>query len=395
MTQRIWIRPLGNCGNRALQYLVAAGIQAHAPEAVIENLHLPEWGLVAHHPRPPAPRSVTTGQFRFWLDVAGFGDCLRRGVVDSVLMDGYSYHLANYPPRAIARTLLGPTPGGTEATGFGPHELVCSVRAAEVLGNVHPDYIVLPPLYYKKLAQRTGLELVFFGQLGDDSYSQSLRAAFPAARFIPGRNPEYDFDTLRRSVNIAPSVSTFSWLAAWLSEAARIYLPVCGLFSPVQLPHMMYLPLDDPHFEYTLLPYAHAISLHVEPAKFMFAQEVLGQMARPVSPAELREICQRATALYPRMPLLSGFDNAHYLRRYPDIADIIAAGISREDGLHSALEHYHFYGFFQNREPLALDIDFYTSTYPDAAMAIAEGHFLNPLHHYQAVGYAKGYRPVP
>ena len=47
------------------------------------------------------------------------------------------------------------------------------------------------------------------------------------------------------------------------------------------------------------------------------------------------------------------------------------------------------------RLPLALDSGFYASTYPDAALAIAEGHYADPLHHYQAVGFAKGYRPLP
>jgi hypothetical protein len=31
--------------------------------------------------------------------------------------------------------------------------------------------------------------------------------------------------------------------------------------------------------------------------------------------------------------------------------------------------------------------------YPDAAIAIAEGRFADPIHHYLAVGRAMGYQP--
>lgn len=394
MSGRVWIRQLGNMGNRALQYFAAEGIRQHAPEIEIENILLPEWGLQNPHPAPPPRRSARTGEFRFWLDVAGFADCLRRGVVESVIIDGYPFHLDHFPPRAVARQLLGPTRGGAGAPGFAAHELACSIRAAEVLTGIHPDYIPLPPSYYRQLAERSGLDLVFFGQLGDDFYSQSLRAAFPAARFVPGVSPEYDFEMLRRSRNIALSVSSFAWAAAWLSEADKIFLPVCGMLHPVQHPYQLYLPLDEPEYEYTLFPYAQAADLHKEPIKFMYAQERLGQQARAIGVAELRGLIQRAAALFPRLPLLSGFDEALYLTWYKDVAALLENGLEG-GGLGSALEHYHLYGFFEGRQPLWLDKAFYASAYPDAAMAIAEGHYASPLHHYQAVGRGLGYSPVP
>lgn len=390
MSGRVWIQPLGNLGNRALQYLAAAGIRQHAPEIAIENIHLPEWGMESVHPPPVPSRLARTGHHRFWLDVAGLADVLRRGMVDTVVLDGYPFHLDNYPPRDIARRLFGPTRGGAAATGFAAHELVCSVRGAEVLTGIHPDYIVLPPSYYRQLAERSGLTLVFFGQLGDDLYTQSLRAAFPRARFVPGVSPEYDFEMLRRSRNIALSVSSFAWAAAWLSEAEKIYLPVCGMLHPVQHPHQLYLPLDEPAFEYTLFPFAQAVDLHKEPARFMYVQDLLGRQARPAGVEEMRQLLQRAAALLPRMPLLSGFDEAQYLASNPDVAALVKQG-----GLGSGLEHYHLYGYLEGRRPLIVNNAFYTEMYPDAAMAIGEGRFASPLHHYQAVGYAKGYAPVP
>jgi hypothetical protein len=256
------------------------------------------------------------------------------------------------------------------------------------LENAHPDYIVLPPNYYRMLAERSGLDLVFFGQIGDDPYSDSLRQAFPDARFVVGRNPGYDFEVLRRSCNIAPSVSTFAWLAAWLSEAERIYLPVGGFYNPIQHPRYNFLPVDDPIFEYILLPYSKAVNLRTDPKGFAAQQHLLATHARLASALEVRQICERASLIWPNQPLLRGFDSEYYVTRYADIAAGLANG-----SLNSALEQYIHDGFRQGREPLKFDGNFYVTSYPDAAMEIAEGRYAGPLDHYLAIGRSKGYAP--
>jgi len=350
---------------------------------------LPEIGLDAPAAPPPQENSVGTGIDGFQLDVAGLADCLTRRVVASVHLEGYAFNLQNYPPRAAARELIPATLAGGEARGFGARALVCSVRGAEILHNVHPDYLPLPPGYYRHLAERSGLDLVFFGQIGNDPYSQALQAAFPQARFIAGQNPAHDFEVLRRSVNLAPSISTFAWLAAWLSHAERIYLPVGGIFSPVQLPLMAFLPLDEPEFEYTLLPYAQGVDLYDKPARFFYMQDMVGARLRPVTADEMRAICARAAALSGKRPLLSGFDPEFYIAEYQEVGPWL------RNGLQSALHHYLHVGFKEGRKPLRLDAGFYANFYPDAAMAIAEGHYANPIHHYLAIGRSLGYRPLP
>jgi hypothetical protein len=389
LTGEIHITPRGNFGNRTLQYLAALGIQQHAPAARITNLMLPELGMDALSAAPAAQDTVGTGIDGFDLDVAGLADCLNRGVVRTVLIEGYPFNLQNYPPRPIARGLIPATSGGADAQGFAAHELVCSVRGAEILHNIHPDYLLLPPAYYRQLAERSGLELVFYGQIDDDPYCATLRVAFPAARFVKGRCAEYDFEVLRRSANIAPSISTFAWLAAWLSHATKVYLPVGGIFSPVQVPHMMFLPLDDPAYEYTLLPYAKGVDLYDKPARFFYLQDMLGTFIRPAAAQELREICDRAAAFAGRRPLLSGFDQDYYIAENKDVAD----GLIQK--LPSALHHYVHAGFREGRRPLRLDPVFYTAFYPDAAMAIAEGRYADPIHHYLTVGRSQGYRALP
>jgi hypothetical protein len=385
--KRIWISPRGNLGNRALQFLTAKQIAAHCAGAVILNIHLPEWGFERHDPEPPAVNSVTTG-FHGGIDAAGLGDCLERGVVETVIIEGYTFHLDNFPSRDSARAVLPEFGDDIGAVGFGPDELVCNIRGGEITAGIHPDYVLLPPSYYRLLAEMTGLRPVFFGQLDDNPYIDLLRREFPAATFVAGKTPRYDFETIRRSVNIAPAVSTFSWLAAWLSHAKRVILPVAGMFSPMQLREMMFLPLADPAFEYVLFPYTKMTNIYEFPMQFALTQELLGQ-ARLVDTTELDAILRRARSLTVPIARLMAFDSDFYVHRYPDVADAL------QHGLRSALQHYLHSGFRENREPFRMDMAFYANMYPDAAMAIAEGHYADPFHHYLAAGRALGYQPHP
>ena len=384
---KIWILPLGNTANRALQYMTAEAMRVEYPEAVIENIQLAEWGRHAPVPRPAPARAAVTGHDRYRIDVPGLADCLRRGVVETVVLDSYTYNLDQFPPRAVAKGLLGETATGREARGFGPRELVCVVRADEILRGVHPDYLVLPPGYYRKLQERTGLDLVFYGQLGDDIYSQSLRDAFPRARFIPGRDPGYDFDVLRRSVHLALAISTFAWLAAWLSEAETIFLPVGGMFNPVQHPDLMFFPFDAPEVQYVLLPYQKMFELQTDPARFMRQQEVLGAQARFADAAEVREIWLRAEPLGRGRVLVGGFDPEFYTETYPDVLRWMENG-------QPALAHFLLRGAAEGRQALNFDADFYVERYPDAAMEIAAGLQPTPLKHFMAVGWRRGYAPT-
>jgi hypothetical protein len=210
-----------------------------------------------------------------------------------VIIDGYGQHLHNLPPLDVAKALFRAPADTAAVQGFGSSELVCSVRGCEILFGFHPDYVPLPALFYAMLAELTGLELVFYGQINDDPYCNMLRAAFPNARFIPGRGTMPDFEVLRRSVNIVPSISTFAWLAAWLSDAQRIFLPVCGMFNPRQAPYHLFLPIGDPRYRFTLFPPTRAVNIFTEPDRFQERQKALAMGARMVASAELAGLVRR------------------------------------------------------------------------------------------------------
>jgi hypothetical protein len=384
----IHVVPRGNTANRALQYLTAEAMRAGFPEAAIENVQLPEWGRILAQPAPPLARAARTGRTRYRIDVPGLADCLRRQVVDAVIIDGFTFNLDQYPPRAVAKRLLGETPDGAEARGFGARELVCSVRGAEILQGVHPNYLPLPPGYYRMLAEHSGLEPVFYGQLADDAYSDALRREFPKSRFIAGRSPGYDFDMLRRSAHLAPAISSFSWLAAWLGEAETVYLPVGGMFNPVQSVDLMFLPLDAPEYRYILLPYTKMFDISLDPGRFGRQQARLAEQARFIDAEAAGEIARRAEPLGLGRALVGGFDPDYYVSRYPDAAVAVRQG-------RSALDHYMHHAARQRRQPLDFDPVFYLERYPEAAMEIARGLHASPLRHFMAVGWQRGYAPNP
>ncbi len=80
------------------------------------------------------------------------------------------------------------------------------------------------------------------------------------------------------------------------------------------------------------------------------------------------------------------FDEAAYLRLYPDIAKALAEG--RET---SAWHHYDRHGRKESRKINDFDVDYYLRSYPAAAEEIAAGRAATPFEHYRKFGRARGY----
>jgi hypothetical protein len=167
-------------------------------------------------------------------------------------MDGLTFRQANFSD-------IG------ELTQFFPFEpptltvpddtLLVHIRAGDVAALSHHLYGPLPISYYKHLHEMTGLNLAFIGELEDTDYIRSLRRALPRADFLNGGTPREDFQTIRSAKNVAIAVSTFSWMASYLSRAARnIHLPLAGLFDPLQSPKTDFIPSKDKRFIVHAIP---------------------------------------------------------------------------------------------------------------------------------------------
>lgn len=374
----IQVSPMGAVGNRMIQYMAALALAARVPGVRVEKVHLPEWGIqIPPTEIDPARLHVASGPS---LPLDRLAERLVSGTADCVDIRSYAQRMENFLPAAAYRDLFG----GPSGNGAGGGELLCNIRQGEVLDARHPDYVLVPIDFYAELVQRTGLAPVFMGQLESTPYMDALRARFPKARYQPSQGAAADFAYIRGSRHIVPAISTFSWLAAWLSEADRVFLPVLGLLHPLQSRATHLLPLDDERFRFTLFPHHYAVPV----ARYEAAHAAIRGLWRAMPAEKLRTLLARAAPTRDLGAYLMALDEAFYLARYPDIAGAVAGG-----HMPSGLHHYRHFGFAEGREPCAVDRAWYCRTYPIAAVELGQGDALDPLDHWVAMGRERGYRP--
>jgi hypothetical protein len=239
------IVPVGNLANQMLQLAFMDSLQQDLPDLQIVGVDLPLWQLRRELPASPtAERLRLFGQYvdRQWLR-----GLLQRGWLRDFEFAALGFRMAHYDLERV-RHLFPRAPTVTQVVT--QDELLINVRGAETLDNVHADYGPLPVHYLRRLVEMTGLRPVLMGQIGSDWYSEALRNTFPGCREIPSQGVREDFEIIRATPHIAMSLSSFSWLASWLSEAQTIHMPVVGIFNPQQRPDIDLLPLEDPRYRF-------------------------------------------------------------------------------------------------------------------------------------------------
>jgi len=372
---------MGNLANQMIQYMVALSLASRVGRCVLSSVGLHDWNI--HH--PPVP-----GEFRTEIvtnpqpDLDRLAAALRDGTLQRVDIRTYGQRMENFLAPSVYRGVF--VHPGPAVRGAGADELLCSIRQGDVLDGHHPDYVLIPIDFYEEVARATGLRLVFAGQLEDSPYMAELRARFPGARFLPSRGPMADFERIRRSVNIMPSVSTFAWLAAWLSEARQIFLPVLGLLHPLQSRSTNLLPLGDPRVRFYLFPFHYAVPVE----RYAAAHASIRGLWRYVEHLRLVELLRPAPRARQLDRYLEHFDEAFYLAAYPDIAGAVQAG-----HLPSGRHHYQLYGFSEGREAFFIDKSWYCQTYPIAAIELSQGEYDDAHQQWLEIGRARGYRRVP
>ncbi len=374
----IHISTMGNLGNQMIQFATAQALAARIGTVRFSNVNLPPFGV--HHPAIggdyPATEIVTSHA----VQLDRLANALAAGRLQRVDIRTYGQRMENFlPPQCYAQTFpqISPPPQTS-----GPGELLINIRQGDILDGHHPDYVLIPPDFYEALLAETGLVPVFMGQLEDTPYSRTLRTRFPGARFLPSLGAAMDFARIRAARFIVPSISTFSWLAAWLSEADRIFLPVLGLLNPAQNRGVNLLPLDDPRYRFYQFPVAYGCGVAEASAthaalrglwRYMPAERLSALLARTPPPR-----CKEA--------YLAAFDEAFYLTVHPDIAAAVAAG-----HIPSGRHHFEVTGFDEGRAAFALDRAWYCRAYPIAAIEIAQGECWDVDQHYLELGRDRGY----
>jgi hypothetical protein len=377
------IETQGNLGNQMIQFLVAKTLQKLVPELAISNSVLPVWGI--NHPEIERKGRIFHFDEPQSVPLVVFRELFSRGLVDCIRYAGYGQRVGNLPSWQEATHYFRFS--NEVVKGFSSEYLVINIRGGEVLDGRHPGYVLVPIDFYVELVKQTGLKPVFMGQIGDNVYCDALRRSFPDALFIPSGGMMHDFELVRRSVNVVPAVSTFSWLACWLSETAeKIFMPMTGIFNPLQYRDHDFAPTKDKRFRFFWFPANYAG--HV--GDFERDHAPLQGRFRQIDDFDLwrmkAENNQRPRRLDDYAP---HFDEAFYCRRYQDVSRSLSSGMG------SGFEHYIGWGFRENRQPMEFDPHRYLQAYPDAASEIGLGIYDDPIHHYVSVGASRGYRPIP
>lgn len=264
-SKHIIIRSYGKLGNQMFQYMLAETIRRRVPNSIVVGHDLPEWNLSERDELKRQAFAIAVRGHAIPLDA--LVRLARRTHHLDIMIETLSCRHHYYENdidhfrKIFVESNNGPAPN--------ENELVINIRLAEVLDGVHRNYFPLPIAWYETLIRQTGLSPIFVGQIGDNVYSQALLTRFPEARVHPSHSPIADFDFLRKATHIVPAISTFSWLAAWLSKARTIFMPVAGMFNPLARPDNDLLPVNDRRYRFYNSPFQQWTASSAELERFI------------------------------------------------------------------------------------------------------------------------------
>jgi hypothetical protein len=252
MAKLFKILPDGRLANLMFQYMFAHAVKQRVPDLQISGVQIKEWGLFDDANAPVLDeidprRTVQLNGHRFSL--SKLARMLNQGRIQCIELAGWACRAEYYEDNRNLFSSLFTPPSAYAQSGYSDEHLLIHVRAEDIVAGKHPDYMPTPIPFIKAVIQETGLIPVFMGQIGEDWYSQQLRSEFTDATFIPPGAVIEDFELIRKSKNVLISVSTFSWLASWLSDTTKnIYMPILGFFNPAQRPDPNLVPKNDPRY---------------------------------------------------------------------------------------------------------------------------------------------------
>ena len=224
----------GNTGNRMFQYAYLRRLQSYLPRSRIYGTDILDF----------VPRSEPYSGAGPVLQIKSGHrhpfETVSRAILDNRIrhfrFGGYVQRLEYLGTPEQARALFS-LPGAPDDERFrtltSDTHITCIVRGNEILNAVHPDYPPTPVAFFRAAVEDSGRIPVLVGQTASSYYSDALRRAFPDCILYEHLTPVEDFRLISHSTNIASTVSTFAWMAAYLSSTARrIYMPLFGLLNP-------------------------------------------------------------------------------------------------------------------------------------------------------------------
>lgn len=254
--RRVVMRNFGGLGNRMIRFMLAHRIARELGGWPVVGYDLPEWGMVSPVEDPLPGYGFATGPAHR-QDIAAIAARVAAEQANYVEVDSFGQRVEHFADQRghFATIFVGP-----QGQPIADDELAINIRTGDIIDGYHRDYMPLPLAFYHRLLAQTGLRPVFVGQLEDNWYNRQLRAQFPDARYLSG-GPMADFQTMRQARHVVLAVSSFSWLAAWLSDRAEtIHMPLAGLFNPAQRRDIDMVPQADPRWHFHAFAPGHFVA---------------------------------------------------------------------------------------------------------------------------------------
>ena len=132
-------------------------------------------------------------------------------------------------------------------------DLTIHVRAGDIWQeNVtrapHESYCGLPFSFYQTIIEQQDWQKIYI--VTEDAQDPMVcKLAYSYGASIVSGTAIEDFNFIKSSKNIVLAVSTFSWFAAFLSQARRIYYPLAGMFHHEIRPDIN-LKVDEERYHY-------------------------------------------------------------------------------------------------------------------------------------------------
>ncbi len=381
----IEIVPMGNIGNRMIQYLVALELKRKIGNAEIANIALSEWGIQRGKSTVSFSKSETLELYHTEVfDINSVVKFVRNSNIKLLRLWHYCQRIEYFPELVECRNVFPPP--CLDDNIIRDDEVLINLRGGEILDGVQ-FYPLIPFQFYEKIVNETGLKPVFMGQTSNPYIREKLIGFFPTARIIEPLGIIKDFDLIRSAKNIVISVSTFSWLAAYLSYADQIFVPLLGFFNPRHIPDIDLLVTGDARFRYFLCPFVFGLSA---PEMFSLYENEKFHTFREISEDHVKALKANKLLLPRRIEdAVKFFDERVYEASVPhyknDIVDV--------DRRITAIDHYRRIGFMQNLLPTVFDQAFYVHQHPDVAQEIGWGFYEDGFHHYASIGHKRGYLP--
>lgn len=244
----IQIQHRGRLGNQMIRHMFALELAGRigTDRARLVGDGIPEWGISLPEPGPLQGRSHELRGHAFNLDQLAF--LARAGLIQRFEVSAWAQRMEYFGPPERYRPVFP-----CEQGSFHPvaeDEILAPVRAEEILSGRVPNYSVLPVSFYRDIIIRERLRPVFMGQLEDNWYTAMLRDHFPTARFLPMSDPMTDFRTIYHARHVVLSISSFAWVASWLSpHVERIHFPVAGILQPLDGETLL-MPVSDDRYRF-------------------------------------------------------------------------------------------------------------------------------------------------